>query len=303
MTAPPAPAPAAAGGRPRPPARWILPPEPDAASVAALAAELRLPEPICRLLTQRGYAAAEPAKRYLRPRLEQLHDPLELSGMAEAVSRIVRALRGGERIVVHGDYDVDGISSTTILVRALRALGGAVTPFIPRRLEDGYDFTEAGVRAASEAGARLLITCDCGTNALPAVKAACDAGIDVIISDHHLPSGPLPECVAVLNPRKPGCGYPDKDLCAAALAFKIALAVTRAMGGAEGAVYRMLDLVALATIADIAPLRGENRVLARYGLRVMQDTANVGLRALVRAAGLEGKTLTAGRIGFILAPR
>jgi single-stranded-DNA-specific exonuclease len=271
--------------------------------VAALAAELRLPEPICRLLAQRGYAAAEPAKQYLRPRLEQLHDPFALDGMEVAVERLARAVRGGERILVHGDYDVDGITSTTLLVRALRAFGGRPVPFIPRRLEDGYDFTLAGVRAAREAGATLLVTCDCGTNALEAVRAACDAGVDVIVSDHHLPSGPLPECVAVINPRKPGCGYPDKELCAAGLAFKIALALARTLGASDGFLYRMLDLVALATIADIAPLRGENRVLARYGLRVMQETDNVGLRALVRAAGLEGKPLTAGRVGFILAPR
>ncbi|MDQ3698490.1 MAG: single-stranded-DNA-specific exonuclease RecJ [Gemmatimonadota bacterium] len=290
-------------GAARTPGRWILPPEPDAAAVTALVAELRLPEPICRLLAQRGYAATDDAKRYLRPRLAQLHDAASLDGMEEAVARISRAVRAGEMVLVHGDYDVDGICSTTILVRTLRALGGRVTPFIPRRLEDGYDFTLAGVRAAKESGATLLITCDCGTNAIEAVRAACAAGVDVIISDHHLPTGPLPDCVAVVNPRRPGSEYPDKDLCAAGLAFKIALALTRALGASDGPVYRMLDLVALATVADIAPLRGENRVLARYGLRAMNETTNVGLRALIRAAGLEGKPITAGRVGFVLAPR
>jgi single-stranded-DNA-specific exonuclease len=135
------------------------------------------------------------------------------------------------------------------------------------------------------------------------VSALCAAGIDVIVSDHHLPGGPLPECLAVLNPKRPGCGYPDKDLAAVGVAFKLALALARALGANENPIYGMLDLVALATIADIAPLRGENRVFARYGLKLLQETTNVGLRALIRAAGLEGKQLTAGRVGFILAPR
>ena len=224
-------------------------------------------------------------------------------GMDVAVERLARAIRGGERIVIHGDYDVDGMCSTTVLLRTVRKLGGDAIPFIPRRIEDGYDLTMAGVNAAIAAAAKVLVTCDCGTNALAPVEAACKAGIDVIITDHHLPSGPLPSCLSVLNPKQDGCEYPDKDLAAVGIAFKLSLALTRAMGGDEVDVYRMLDLVALATIADVAPLRGENRVLARAGLKVMKDTTNHGLRALIRASGLDGKPLNAGRIGFILAPR
>ena len=224
-------------------------------------------------------------------------------GMDVAVERLARAIRGGERIVIHGDYDVDGMCSTTVLLRTVRKLGGDAIPFIPRRIEDGYDLTMAGVNAAIAAAAKVLVTCDCGTNALAPVEAACKAGIDVIITDHHLPSGPLPSCLSVLNPKQDGCEYPDKDLAAVGIAVKLSLALTRAMGGDEVDVYRMLDLVALATIADVAPLRGENRVLARAGLKVMKDTTNHGLRALIRASGLDGKPLNAGRIGFILAPR
>lgn len=281
----------------------MLPELPEGAAVSALAAELRLPEAICRLLCQRGYVAVEPAKRYLRPRLDHLHDPAGLLDLDVAVDRLTRAVRAGETILVHGDYDVDGICSTTLLLRTIHALGGRAVPFIPRRLEDGYDLTMAGVEAAIATRAAVLITCDCGTNAIDPVAAARAAGIDVIVSDHHLPSGPLPECLAVLNPKRDGCTYPDKDLAAVGVAFKIALALSRAMGARDDFVYRMLDLVALATIADIAPLRGENRVLARYGLKVLNETTNVGLRALIRAAGLEGKPLTAGRVGYILAPR
>ena len=287
----------------RPRARWILPEEPDPAVVRSLCDELLLPEPICRLLALRGHVPAESAKRYLRPRLDQLLPPEQLLDLGRAVDRLVRAIRGGETILVHGDYDVDGMASTTLLTKAFRALGAKVVPFIPRRLADGYDLTEAGVRAAQEAGATVVVTCDCGTSAVAPVSTLQAAGIDVIISDHHLPGGDLPNAYAILNPKRPGCGSEDKDLAAVGVAFKLALAVTRALGGNENLVFGMLDLVALATIADIAPLRGENRVFARYGLKMLAETQNLGLRALIRSAGLEGKPLTAGRIGYILAPR
>jgi len=287
----------------RPRTRWILPEQPDRSVVRSLCDELLLPEPICRLLATRGHAPAELAKRYLRPRLDQLLPPEQLLDLGRAVDRLVRAIQGGETILVHGDYDVDGISSTTLLTKAFRALGAKVVPFIPRRLADGYDLTEAGVRAAQEAGATVVVTCDCGTSAVAPVASLQAAGIDVIISDHHLPGGDLPNAYAILNPKRPGCGSEDKDLAAVGVAFKLALAVTRALGGSENLVFGMLDLVALATIADIAPLRGENRVFARYGLKMLGETKNLGLRALIRAAGLDGKPLTAGRVGFILAPR
>ena len=286
----------------RPRARWLLPEPPDATVVQALSDELRLPEPICRLLAARGHTPAESAKRYLRPRLDMLLPPEQLLDLGRAVDRLVRAIRDGETILVHGDYDVDGMSSTALLTRALRAVGGTVVPFIPHR-RDGYDLGDTGVRAAREAGATVVVTCDCGTSAVTPVGALQEAGIDVIISDHHLPGGDLPNAYAVLNPKRPGCESADKDLAAVGVAFKLALAITRALGGNENLVYGMLDLVALATIADIAPLRGENRVFARYGLRMLGETKNVGLRALIRAAGLDGKPLTAGRVGYILAPR
>jgi single-stranded-DNA-specific exonuclease len=283
----------------------LLPVEPDAAIVARLGEELHLPDAIARLLAARGFGAPDDAKTYLRPRLDHLHDPGCLADMDRAVERLVRALRDTETILVHGDYDVDGICSTTIVVRTLRALGGNAIPFIPRRLEDGYDLTDAGVRAARDVGASLVITCDCGTSAVKPIAELQAGGIDVIVTDHHLPGGPLPPAYAVLNPRKPGCTSTDKDLAAVGVAFKLALALTRAVGGNENAVYAMLDLVALATVADVAPLRGENRVFVRYGLKLLNDTNSQrpGIRAMVRAAGLDRKPLTAGRIGFILAPR
>ena len=289
--------------RVRPPSRWLPPPVVDVGAVDALVASLSLPRVVCQLLVQRGYTDIAAAKRFLRPRLEQLGDPYELLGMTAAVDRLVRAIRGGETVLVHGDYDVDGMCSTALLTRALRGLGGNIVPFIPHRLSDGYDLTDAGVQAAIAAKARVVLTADCGTSALPAIAALNAAGLDVIVSDHHLPGGPLPSCAAILNPKQPGCPSPDKDFAAVGIAFKLALAVTRAMGANENAVFALLDLVALATVADLAPLRGENRVFVKYGLKLMGETKNAGLRALIRASGLEGKPLTAGRIGYILAPR
>ena len=251
----------------------------------------------------RGYDVPGEAKTYLRPRLDQLHDPSCMTDLDRAVQRITVALRENETILVHGDYDVDGICSTTLMVRALMALGGNAIPFIPRRLQDGYDLTEAGVHAAHEAGAKLVITCDCGTSAHGPIASLQTSGIDVIVTDHHLPSSALPPAFAVLNPKRPGCTSRDKDLAAVGVAFKLALALTRALGGNENLIYGMLDLVALATIADIAPLRGENRIFVRYGLRLLNEAQRPGIRAMIRAAGLDRKTLTSGRVGFVLAPR
>src|SRR6185369_15129096 len=166
-----------------------------------------------------------------------------------------------------------------------------------------YDLSMAGVRAARAAGATLVVTCDCGTSALTPIKELQSSGIDVIVTDHHLPGGPLPEAFAVLNPRRDGCLSPDKDLAAVGVAFKLALALTRAVGGNENHVFWMLDLVALATIADVAALRGENRVMVRYGLRLLNEAKRPGILALLKAAGMMGKPLTAGRVAFMLAPR
>jgi len=278
-------------------------PDPDAAVVARLQQELHLPAAICRLIAVRGFDQPNDAKEFLRPRLDQLDEPNCLTDMDRAVDRLVRSLRENETILVHGDYDVDGICSTTLMVRTLRILGGNAIPFIPNRMTDGYDLTDAGVRAAHAVGAKLVVTCDCGTSAIGPIAELQGSGIDVIVTDHHLPSGPLPPAYAILNPKRPGCTSRDKDLAAVGVAFKLALALTRAVAGNENAVYAMLDLVALATIADIAPLRGENRVLVRYGLKLLNDPQRPGIRAMIRAARLEGKALTAGRIGFVLAPR
>lgn len=297
----------------RPAARWESVPAAPADVAERLAAALKpsgdrpgqaaVPLAICRLLAARGIQSVDAAKRFLRPALEHVESPDAMIDLPRAAERLAQAVRGGEMILVHGDYDVDGICSTTLMTRALRQLGGKVTPFIPDRAKDGYDLSAAGVEAAKAVGARVVLTCDCGTTALAPALSLREAGIDLIISDHHLPAESLPVAFAIINPRRADCTSADKDLAAVGVAYKLALAVTRLMGGDEAAVHAMLDLVALATVADVAPLRGENRVFVRLGLKRMQEAPNRGLAALIRAARLDGKPLTAGRIGFTLAPR
>lgn len=283
--------------------RWALPKVQQEAAVAAMARELSLPLSVCSLLVARGMIDPAAVQRFLQSPLSDLAPPSAMLDLDRAVERIVRAIRGGETILVHGDYDVDGITSTTFLTRVFRALGGRVVPFVPNRMTDGYDLTDAGVRAAVTHGASLVVTCDCGTSAVEPVKRLRAAGIDTIITDHHLPGGPLPDAIAVLNPRRPDCAYPDKDLVAGGVAFKLALGVLDAMEAPESLAFDLIDLVALATVADVAPLRGENRILVRHGLRKMAQSSLPGMRALLRASGLDAKELTAGRIGFVLAPR
>jgi single-stranded-DNA-specific exonuclease len=286
--------------------RWIYRSDAvaDPQVVAALQSELKLPAAVCRLLVLRGHGDAAAIRRYMRPGLGELHDPLLLAGIEPAVDRIRRAIQSGERILVHGDYDVDGICSAVLYTRVLRALGGDAEPFVPHRMTDGYDLGSTGVRHAAETGAGLILTGDCGTVAYDAVDEAAAAGIDVIITDHHTPGTVLPAAVAVLNPRRPDCAYPWKGLAGAGVAFKLCEALVSELGGDRDSLLWHLDLVALATIADLAPLQGENRILAHFGLRVLRETRSVGLRALMASAGVStDQPLTAGQISHGLAPR
>lgn len=283
---------------------------PDPARVSALAEALAaesvmLPPVAYQLLLARGIASPDLVRRYLQPRLSQVESATAMADAERAIARMVTAVTRGEVILVHGDYDVDGMTSTTLLTRVLRDLGAReVVPWVPAR-EDGYDLGAAGCAAARRHGATLVITCDCGTSAHAAVRDLVASGIDVIITDHHLPGGPLPPALAVCNPRRADCPSADKDLAAVGIAYKLAVALCDAMGADGNLAHRHLDLVALGTIADVAPLRGENRVFAHVGLKIMQDptAAKAGIQALIRSSGMEGKALTAGRVGFTLAPR
>ena len=286
--------------------RWVAryPTEPDGGTLAALEQELHLPPVLCRMLAQRGLGDPAHARQHLRPRLDALHDPFRLADMDRAVARIGRALERGERILVHGDYDVDGICCAALYTRVLRAIGGQVETFVPHRLTDGYDLSQAGVRRAAECGAALILTGDCGIVAHDAVAAAAAVGVDVVVTDHHTPGGALPAAAAVVNPNRPDCPYPEKGLAGAGVAYKVCQALAAAHGVAQEELRWHLDLVALATIADLAPLSGENRVLAYYGMRVLQQTRNLGLAALTRTAGIDPEHgISVGQVSHVLAPR
>jgi len=283
--------------------RWIVTASADPDATRMLASELRIPEALAAILVQRGLASPESAKAFLRPDLERLTDPHDWADMEVAVELVARAVREQQPILVHGDYDVDGQCASAMLTRILRSAGGTVFPFVPHRIRDGYDFGPAGLAEAQRVGAKLIITCDCGITAVEAVRAARAAGIAVIVTDHHLPGDELPPANAVIDPRRPDCKSVDKNLCGTGVAFKLAQALVETVGLSPNLPLHFLDYVALATIADVVPLVGENRILVRYGLKKLADSRWVGLRALIETAGLGGKPLRGAHVGFILAPR
>ncbi|HEV8399482.1 MAG TPA: single-stranded-DNA-specific exonuclease RecJ, partial [Gemmatimonadales bacterium] len=283
--------------------RWTISRTPDPGQVQALTSALSIPSTLAALLVQRGYDSAGDARAFLRPTLDDLAGPLAWAGMREAVALVTDTVRRGDPILIHGDYDVDGQCAAALLTRLLRAAGADAHAFVPHRLRDGYDFGPAGLERAKAVGARLIITCDCGITAVEPVRAARAAGIEVIVTDHHLPGDELPPANAVLDPRRPDCPSTDKNLCGAGVAFKLAQAVAPSLGLSEHVPWHLLDYVALATVADVVPLTGENRILVRHGLKLLADSRWAGLAALVETAGLAGRPLKAGHVGFILAPR
>lgn len=281
---------------------WRLRPL-DETAAAALADALGLDRVTARVLVGRGIDTPEAARAFLDPGLDELHSPFLFAEMEAAVERVLRAIQRRERIVIHGDYDVDGISGTVLLVTVLRHLGADADFILPHRVEDGYGLTEAGVERAREMGAAVLIAVDCGITAHAPCAIAAEHGLDVIIVDHHLPQGGRPAAFAILNPRVPGSGYPEEDLAAVGLAFKLARAVLERHPGTTFSGISMLKLVALGTVADLVPLRGENRVMAHHGLASLRDVVNPGFRALLDVSGVDPRAVTAGDVGFRLAPR
>jgi len=269
----------------------------------SVAAALGVPEALAELLVQRGYREPEGARRFLRPALTDLADPLSLAGMAEAAAEVARAVRAGETILVHGDYDVDGQCATALLTRALRTAGASVVPYVPHRIRDGYDFGPAGLAAAVEAGARLVLTCDCGITAVEAVTAARDAGLRVVVSDHHLPGPVLPPAHAIIDPQRADDRSGLGMLCGTGLAFKLVQALVPLLDLPPNLPLHLLDLAALATVADVVPLVGENRILVRHGLKLLADSRWEGLRALIRVSGLAERDIRATHLGFVLGPR
>jgi len=297
------------------PRRWRLGRVPRSAELDAAVARLvhseRVPAVVAELLASRGFVDSASAAAQLSHDLNRLHDPSTLPAMEAAVDRLARALEARELILVHGDYDVDGITGTAILVRLLRHLGARVAWHVPHRIDDGYSFGPHSVAKARELGATLVVSVDNGTSAGETIDELRLHGIDTVVTDHHEPpDGPLPNAVAIVNPKLPGSLYPFRELCGSAVAFKVAWALCQRLTGAErvredlrGFLFDSMGYVALATICDVVPLVDENRLLTHHGLRALSQRPTPGVRALLELAGLSGRALSAEDVGFQLGPR
>lgn len=282
--------------------RWQHSPCDDGAT-RALASALDLHPTIARLLCLRGFADPDAARRFLAPALDQLHDPFALADMRPAVDRVEQAIARRERIAIHGDYDVDGVTSTVILRRALELLGGDVVHFIPERLRDGYGLQSAAIERLHADGVRLIVSVDCGIRSLDAAQRARDLGVDLIVTDHHEPDGTLPTALAVINPKRHDCTYPDKHLAGVGVALKVVQALCQ-RAGRTAWLPAFVKVAAIGTLADVVPLVGENRVIAKLGLAGLSAGRHtVGLRSLLEASGLLGKTIDSYHVAFMIAPR
>ena len=271
---------------------------------AEIARSLPVSPILARILASRGFAGIEDARGFLTSDLDAMHDPFLLDGMALAVERTRDALARNEKVFIHGDYDVDGVTAAALLVRVFRILGADVGWYVPHRQKEGYDLGVPAVETAKERGAGLIITADCGTSAVEAVKRANELGIDVIVTDHHEVGHDIAPALVIINPRKPGCAYPFKDLAGVGIAFKFAEALVGECGYDVAAFRRRFcDLAAIGTVGDVVPLLGENRTLVSFGIDEIPRTGKKGLRALMNVAGASGKQITSHVLAFALAPR
>jgi single-stranded-DNA-specific exonuclease len=280
------------------------------ALVKKLADELTISPVLIEILVSRGIDTFEKAHAYFRPSIEDLHDPAMMDGMGIAVARIVRAISNNEKIVVYGDYDVDGTNGASLIWSFLSKTGADVRYFIPDRVREGYGLSNVGIEHAKKYGASLLVAVDCGITAVKQVEYARSLGIDVIICDHHEPGDPLPNAVAVLDPLKPSCRYPYKYLCGCGVGFKLVQGLcedpairSRIGGDGEELLLSYLQFVTLATIADIVPLTNENRTMVKLGLELINTAPLPGIRALIESSGLKLGRVNAGQVVFVLAPR
>lgn len=267
-----------------------------------LAHEIRVAEPIARILVHRGIDTYDKAKAYFRPSIDLLHDPMLMDGTGLAVVRVLSALQNREKILIYGDYDVDGTNGASMVYLFLKELEGNVLYYIPDRIREGYGISQAGIDFARQQEVTLIIAVDCGITAVTQVEYASQMGSDVIICDHHEPGQTIPNAHAVLDPLKPGDQYPFKQLCGCGVAFKLLQAIATKLGK-TAALSSYLDFVALATTADIVPLAGENRVLTKLGLELINTSPRPGIRALIESAGLRQGRITSGQVVFVLAPR
>ena len=289
------------------PARWLIP-EPPAEEVAAFARAAGIALPTARILWKREIRDAPAAQRFLHPRIEDLHSPFLLADMEKAAHRLAAAIRARERVLLYGDYDVDGTSAIVILHTTLRLAGADIHFHVPHRIREGYGMRSEVVEQAKADGVQLIVSVDTGIRAGAVVEHARALGIDVIVTDHHLPEGELPPAVAVLNPNRRDCAYPAKNLCGAAVAWKLADGLLTVLewppARRQKLLTSLLKLVAIATVADVVPLTGENRILVKHGLDGLRENTNAGLKAILKVAGIkEGETPSARQVGFQIGPR
>lgn len=282
--------------------QWVLAPEPDSDLMASLAEGSSLPLKLIKVLINRGHQTAEDIEKFLHPNINDLKNPFEMAGMEKGIDRLTEALYNNEKIMIYGDYDVDGITATALLYLVINKLGGQVDFYLPNRLVEGYGLSEDGINEAKEKGVSLIITVDTGITAVDHVKYATSVGIDIVVTDHHEAGETIPDALAIINPKQPACDY-GGELSGVGVAYKFAQALYQRLEQNEEELREHLDLVALGTSADIVPLVGENRVLTSFGIAQIARTTKPGIKSLAFVSGLMGKAIGTGQVVFILAPR
>lgn len=284
--------------------KWVLDHHHNDEEVGNLAKELGIPNLLSRILLNRGICCFDEARTFFRPDLEQLYDPFLMKDMDKAVSRLHDALRKGEKILIFGDYDVDGVCGSSLLYLVISSLvGPKVSYYIPDRISEGYGLSKKGIEEAIEQGISLIITIDCGVTAVEEIGYAKKHGIDTIVCDHHEPGDEFPEAIAVLDPKRPDCDYPFKELAGVGVGFKFMQGLYKRLEIPESELDQYLDIVAIGSCADIVPLVEENRILVRHGLDNINYNPRCGVKALLQSTGLDRKEVTVGLVVFVLAPR
>ncbi len=285
------------------PLKWVVAPDPDPEFLQKICIETGLDQIVVKILFNRQISSPEAINQFLNPTMSDLPDPFTLYDMDKAVERILNALRENEKIMVYGDYDVDGITASSLLYLVLNKLGAQVMYYLPNRLVEGYGLSTDGIKEASAKGISLIVSVDTGVTAVEEVKFARSLGIDCILTDHHEPGETLPDAVALVNPKQKDCHYAGGELSGGGVAFKLAQALYQRLQQDQAELEEHLDLVALGTSADIVPLVGENRILTKFGIRQISGTTKPGLKSLTFVSGLMGKEIGTGQVVFILAPR
>ena len=283
--------------------KWVLKEEADPEKVNTLSAEVGIDKVLATLLVRRGVETFEQARGFFRPSLDHLHDPFLMKDMDAAVSRLRRAIENSEKILVYGDYDVDGTTAVSLVYSFIRRFTSRVDFYIPDRYDEGYGISHKSIEMAAESGVKLVIVLDCGIKAVEEIAYAKSLGVDFIICDHHVPDDVLPEAAAILNPKRHDNHYPYTELSGCGVGFKFMQAFALNNGIEFNKLTSLLDLCAVSIASDIVPVMGENRILAYHGLRCLNSNPSIGLRAIVEVCGLTERELTMNDIVFKIGPR